>query len=97
MITEKISKKLDKYDYLEIYPLHGETMDRLPNPTFDELIEAIGAQGYFSLKHINQGIANEREWEAEAPHKTLRLLVRATGETAEDAMALLWIELNKKI
>ncbi len=58
-------------------------------PTLSELIEACG-EGYFILE--KQG----DKWRAEYPHQTLRLLVGEYGSTPEEAVAKLWLEINKK-
>lgn len=53
-------------------------------PTLSELIEACGA-GYFHLSR------RDEIWQAEHPHKTLRLLVEAKGLSPEEALANLYI------
>jgi hypothetical protein len=57
-------------------------------PTLSELIEACG-DGYFCLE-------GRGRWIAECPHSTLRTLIQGEGSTPEEAVANLWLELNKK-
>lgn len=58
-------------------------------PTLSELIEACGP-AYFCLSR------RDHIWKAEHPHKELRLLVESSGLTPEEAVARLWLALNKK-
>lgn len=60
--------------------------DILDRPTLSELIEACGDK-FGQLDHYQ----NDEKWKAEAKE-----MYMATGKTAEEAVANLWLVLNKK-
>ncbi len=72
-------------DEHNLYPSRGSLVY---SPTLSELIEACG-EGWFSLRKEGE------VWRAEHPHKTLRLIIIGEDFTPEEAVARLWLELQK--
>lgn len=68
----------------------GEITEAHYLPGLSELIEACG-ENKPTLRPWNVF-----EWQASVPHPTVRQLVMGTGKTPEEAVANLWLELNKK-
>jgi hypothetical protein len=87
-----LAKKLHDHDYLEMNPMHGETIHRMPNPTLNELLEACGDRFDALIKDSEV----KGDWVATANNGDADNLVSATSSTPEEAVALLWIEINKK-
>ena len=74
--------------YCDLYNFKGE---KVYFPTLSELIEACGEDNKPTIRPWNIF-----EWQASVPHKTLRKITQGVGKTPEEAVANLWLELNKK-
>ena len=59
-------------------------------PTLEELIDVCG-DGSFNLHHRKDGV-----WEVEVFYKTISQIMTVTGKTPTEAVAHLWLALNKK-
>jgi hypothetical protein len=68
----------------------------IPNPTLSELISACGRSFRYLILHTQHTKKLVKPWEA-VPNKKLRPTKKAkNGETPEEAVAQLWIELVTK-
>lgn len=87
----ELAKKLKEAGYLTKNPLHTENMDRLPYPTLEELISACGDK-FEGLLHFNGKYQTNRP-SLEHGHRREDWYWYTTPE---EAVATLWLELNKK-
>lgn len=65
------------------------------SPNLPELIKACG-DGWFRLEKQHDMTKDIDVWVAEHSHSIIRKLCKGIGDTAEIAVANLWLELNKK-
>lgn len=107
-----LAKRLKDAGFLQKEPLRYktyqvETIARIQEttdepvyfPTLEELIDACGDRGMFTLVRQHSSALKNWFWEATTPHFTLRLLVKGEGSTPEEAVANLWLALqdNKSV
>ena len=97
-MTNELALKLKNawFPYTRVKPYFKEDkfIGNIPDISLSELIEACGERGMFTLTR-EQG-EDGWVWTATTPHLTMRELVSETGSNQEEAVANLWLALNKK-
>lgn len=88
----ELAKQLKEAGYKAPYARTEQYYSDVNIPTLSELIEACGDK-FYALNKLGNPFPNE-DWCAEG--ETLPDSMDFTGSTPEEAVAKLWLELNKK-
>lgn len=97
MITIELAKMLKDRGFPQTLPndyVANENVEWVHLPTLSELIEACKCDGWFEL--TENPIKSMRVWEARMNHGITREPEISDGSNPEEAVAELWLKLNKK-